>query len=64
MSEKIHKQKILVQRIYGAKKDHRISVYLCNWAASATKNKMVRDWKKVTCKNCLRKLSSSKVNEV
>jgi len=29
--------------------------YLCNWAVSITPKKMKRNWKDVTCKNCLKK---------
>jgi hypothetical protein len=30
--------------------------YLCNWAIKPNKKKMTRNIKKVTCKNCLRKI--------
>lgn len=36
------------------------SVYLCNWAVSPKKEKLTKDEKEVTCKNCLRILNNVK----
>lgn len=31
--------------------------YLCNQAVSPSKDKMTKDWRKITCKNCLKQKS-------
>lgn len=36
--------------------------YACNWAVEPRKEKMTKDWKKVTCKNC-KKVNFFTVNE-
>ncbi|MHA1302344.1 MAG: hypothetical protein ACTSPI_01395 [Candidatus Heimdallarchaeaceae archaeon] len=47
------KKKYLGERIHFLDKDKR---YLCIKACGITKGKYTKDKKKVTCKNCLRKL--------
>ncbi len=40
------------------KVDTRFYNYLCNWTCAVTHAKITQNVKKVTCKNCLRKIKN------
>ena len=55
--KKYYKKKTLLHYQLEINKNRK--VYLCNWACNTTKDKLTKNKKRVTCKNCLRLLKNN-----